>query len=164
MKRLSSQARQMIVEKALGRKGQPLTEVAESHNIGYSTLQKWIKRYRDNAQDNGDKGVRSKTKINQADQFKHLVAISNLDESALGAYCREHGLYSFQLKQWKEEFMGKNKDQKTQKDLAELKALRTENKLLKQELRRKESALAETAALLILKKKANSIWGVVEDD
>lgn len=46
----------------------------------------------------------------------------------------------------------------------ELKALRNENKLLKQELRRKDSALAETAALLVLKKKATLIWGGLEDD
>jgi hypothetical protein len=57
----------------------------------------------------------------------------------------------------------KNKDQKPQQGLTELKALRAENKLLKQELRRKNSALAETAALLVLKKKANLIWGVEED-
>jgi transposase len=34
-----------------------------------------------------------------------------------------------------------------------------EIKQLSQELRRKESALAETAALLVLRKKAQAIWG-----
>lgn len=36
-------------------------------------------------------------------------------------------------------------------------------KRLEQELRRKEAALAETAALLVLRKKANAIWGDGED-
>ncbi len=43
-------------------------------------------------------------------------------------------------------------------------ALRQENRALKKELLRKDKALAETAALLVLKKKAASIWGEVEDD
>lgn len=164
MKHLSLQAQQAIVKKALNRKGQSLVEIAESHNVGCSTLQKWIKRYRENDQNGSNNSAHSKVIISRAECFKHLVATSNLDESALGAYCRKHGLYSFQLKQWKEEFMAKNNDQKTQKELTELKTLRAENKLLKQELRRKDSALAETTALLVLKKKANLIWGADEDN
>ena len=46
----------------------------------------------------------------------------------------------------------------------ELKLLKAENKVLKKELHRKEKALAETAALLVLKKKANLIWGDHEED
>lgn len=38
-----------------------------------------------------------------------------------------------------------------------------EIKRLEVELRRKEAALAETAALLVLRKKANAIWGDGED-
>ena len=39
-----------------------------------------------------------------------------------------------------------------------------EIKQLGQELQRKESALAETAALLVLRKKVNAIWGDSEDE
>ena len=46
----------------------------------------------------------------------------------------------------------------------QLKQLREENKSLKKELRRKEKALAEAAALLVLKKKAEQMWGTDEDD
>jgi hypothetical protein len=42
--------------------------------------------------------------------------------------------------------------------------VREENRTLKKELRRKDKALAETTALLVLKKKAASIWGEPEDD
>ena len=35
---------------------------------------------------------------------------------------------------------------------------------LEKELRRKDKALAETAALLVLKKKAQAIWGDEDDD
>lgn len=45
----------------------------------------------------------------------------------------------------------------------ETRQLREENKRLKKDLRRKEKALAETSALLVLKKKAHLIWGAPED-
>jgi hypothetical protein len=37
-------------------------------------------------------------------------------------------------------------------------------KELERELRQKEKALAETAALLVLRKKAQAIWGEPEDE
>jgi cytidylate kinase len=48
--------------------------------------------------------------------------------------------------------------------LSELKALKEENKRLEKEIRRKDKALAEAAALLILKKKAAMIFGEREED
>ena len=44
------------------------------------------------------------------------------------------------------------------------KQLRKENSTLRKDLNRKEKALAETAALLVLKKKAQAIWGEPEED
>jgi hypothetical protein len=46
----------------------------------------------------------------------------------------------------------------------EAKRLRHENKALKKELNRKDKALAETAALLVLQKKVHAIWGNDEDN
>lgn len=40
---------------------------------------------------------------------------------------------------------------------------RQKNRMLERELARKEKALAETAALLVLRKKAQAIWGESED-
>ena len=101
--------------------------------------------------------------ISLSSRFEHLVATASLDEAAISIYCREKGIYSFQLTQWKEAFMMKNSTEK-QENTEELKALRIENKQLKQEVRRKDTALAEATALLILKKKAALIWGEIGDD
>ncbi len=46
----------------------------------------------------------------------------------------------------------------------ELRVKEQEVKVLARELQRKESALAETAALLVLRKKAQAIWGDQEDE
>ena len=50
------------------------------------------------------------------------------------------------------------------KDKAELARERKRNKKLERELKRKDRALAETAALLVLSKKAQAIWGIEEED
>ena len=49
-------------------------------------------------------------------------------------------------------------------DRAELVRGRKKNAQLAKELHRKEKALAEAAALLILSKKAQAIWGTGADD
>jgi Skp family chaperone for outer membrane proteins len=46
----------------------------------------------------------------------------------------------------------------------EFKASERENRKLEKELARKEKALAETAALLVLQKKADAIWGDPEGE
>jgi len=80
-----------------------------------------------------------------------------MNETEVGAYCRQHGIYSMHLKEWENDFM--KQDMPDQKYKAENIALRKKNADLERELRRKEKALAEAAALLVLKKKADVIWG-----
>lgn len=161
MRHLTVEAKQAIVVKALNLNTQGLKELAEQHNIGYSSLLKWLRQYRE-----GTKSYPTSKKagnpIGLEQRLEHVMATSSLNEEAAGAYCREHGFYSHQLQTWREEIMLEIRNKPQEKD-AEIKVLRAENKLLKQELMRKDKALAETAALLILKKKANLLWGEPED-
>jgi transposase len=164
MNRLSAEAIKVIVEKALNRKEQPLKEIAKLYNIGLSTLNKWIRKYKAGSPVVSAAKVRSANGVvSAADRFKHVLAISKLDDTGVGVYCREQGLYSFQLQQWESEFMSYEPHEKNQETEIELKALRAENKVLKQDLLRKDRALAETTALLVLKKKANLLFGGHED-
>ena len=160
MRCLTQEARKTIVEKALNRKNKTLLEISNEHNVGRSTLDNWLRLYRNGKLETlADGSFSSNTKLTRSEQFKHLLATSELDDAELGVYCRERGLYSFQLQQWKNDFMSHDNDQKKQETQSELKTLRTENKLLKQDLYRKNKALAETTALLILKKKADLLFG-----
>jgi transposase len=164
MKHLSEEAKKSLVEKALVNKGN-LAELASLHNVGYSTLQRWIFKYKHGIAP-AKNSIKSSANapLPRSEQLHHLLSTATLDETALGAYCREHGLYSFQMQQWKNEFMSDEKSRIKPAAHAELKALRAENKLLKRDLLRKDRALAETTALLVLKKKADLLFGVQEDD
>ncbi|MCW8332205.1 IS3 family transposase, partial [Photobacterium sp. SDRW27] len=91
------------------------------------------------------------------------VETASLSEIELGEYCRSKGLYPEQVAQWRQACINgtasaKSNDKEAQ---AKLKAERLKTKQLEKELRQKEKALAETAALLVLRKKFNALW---EDD
>lgn len=128
-------------------------------------MQKWLKRYRDgdllSVKDRKDSLASGLTR---SEQLNHILATHKLDELSLGKYCRENGIYTHQLTKWREEIMVAPKSVKGNVQQAELKKLKEENKKLQKELRRKEKALAEASALLIMKKKADLIWGDNEDD
>ena len=93
-----------------------------------------------------------------AEKLQAIFGCEKLDEEAQSAYCRQKGLYPDHIKQWKQAIIDANKGTNQHVDKTQLKLLKDENKQLKQELNRKEKALAETATLLVLKKKVQAIW------
>ena len=153
VKKVSADVKESILKKAFNRGNKSLSQIADENGIGHSTIAKWVKK--SNQENNGKM-------LSPAEKFQHLQAIAKLNDEEIGAYCRQHGLYSIQLKDWEKDFM--KKDSADQKYKVENIALRKKNAELERELRRKEKALAEAAALLILKKKAEELWGEEEDD
>ena len=164
MTRLSLEAKEAMVAKALGSKV-CLKDLAKKNGIGYSTLNKWVSQVRETG--SVQSGRRGRPLISQGQKvpLQHLLATAGLDDKAIGAYCREQGIHSFKLKEWQEHLMKDNgSKQETDATRKENNALRSENKALKKDLHRKDKALAETTALLVLKKKADLIWGEHEED
>ncbi|RMH37253.1 MAG: transposase [Gammaproteobacteria bacterium] len=88
-----------------------------------------------------------------------------MNEAQLSAWCRERGLYPEQVRAWRRACEQANDwdRQQAERLKAERKADRERLKALERELKKKEKALAETAALLVLSKKAEAIWGEGED-
>lgn len=165
MTQTSIQFKEAIITKALSRGDIPLQQIASENNVGYSTLQKWLRLQREGLPLSGGRRGRPLKGQGQTPPLQHLLATAGLDEQGVGAYCREQGIHSFQLKQWQAELMQHNGNKsQSQKESSELKKLRNENKQLKKDLLRKDKALAETTALLVLKKKADLIWGESGDD
>lgn len=167
----STETKEAIVKQVFSKESLGIAEIARRNHIPSSTLGGWVKAAQLKAvgsssreQGQAVKPVSSVTPLGAAERLKHLLATHALSEVELGAYCRQHGLYSFQLTDWKKEFtMIDTPSQKAPED-TELKALRLEVKRLRKDLERKDRALAEASALLILKKKAQAIWGDPEDD
>lgn len=167
---LSIEAKEAIVAKTLLKNAKSIPQIAKESGVGYSTLARWVKNKQEGSPLSYKKNHHpTRSKDVSSNHIQHILATANLDNEAIGIYCRTHGIHAFQLQKWQEELMSqdsKKRDLNNEPNNSrnELKKLREENKNLKKDLRRKEKALAETSALLILKKKAHLIWGDQEDD
>jgi transposase-like protein len=159
MIRISHDAKQAIIKKVLSKNGQTVAEIAKENNIGLSTLGKWVKRCRDKNSITGENESLTveMSASTRAGQFKHLQATSGQESGMVGAY-------PHQLTQWEADFMKAPDNSKQPKNTAEIKELRAEIKALNHIIARKDKVLAETVALLVLKKKAAHIWGEAEED
>ena len=163
-KRFSEAFKNQAVKKALSCSATTGTaEIAKDLGIGYSTLKKWMYQAE---RENIAKSSASQRPSNWSvkDRFKAVQATYNLTETELGGYCREHGIYPHHITEWQNEFENMTNPQEQLKaEREEKRQLKAEVKSLQKELRRKEKALAEASALLVLQKKAQAIWGDPED-
>lgn len=92
------------------------------------------------------------------DKMGILREAEGLAEEDLGALLRREGLHQSQLDQWRRdafEALGGRKQRS-----AEQKRIRH----LEREVKRKDKALAEAAALLVLQKKVRALWADEDDD
>jgi transposase-like protein len=167
--RYNESFKRQAVEKALSRsEGTTLVEIAESLGIGESTLHNWMVKFRNQrlesntAPESTRMGGVKKEKRPQdwslEERLEMVIACGALDEAARNEWCRERGLYAHHVSQWKQDFISGLPNAGT-----EAKSLKGEVRELKKELNRKDKALAETAALLVLQKKVSAIWGNDED-
>ena len=104
-----------------------------------------------------------------ADKFTVVLETAGLNATELGGYCRERGLYPEQVDRWRKAAQDANAQpfltMADQKDLQKRhQEDQREIKRLQQELRRKDKALAEAAALLIASKKIQAYWGEGGED
>lgn len=128
-------------------------------NIPKSTIYQWI-RTNNKKQKNTVINLKSKDKWTSEDKFHVVIETASLTEEELAEYCRRKGLYVDEIKSWKKQCLNANtvytEDPKQIKEA--LKGEQQKIKELQKELNRKDKALAETAALLVLRKKAQAIW------
>lgn len=138
----------------------PVKRLAREEGISAGTLTKWRAEARAKGQllpdaKAGPEGWSS------ADKLAAVIETASLNETEVGEYCRRRGIYAEQLAVWREACAQANDwDRAASRQIA--RETRDANKRVQQlerELARKEKALAEAAALMILRKKAEAIWG-----
>ena len=100
------------------------------------------------------------------DKFGVVLETAHLNETELAEYCRSKGLFVEQIAGWREACQEANAQPVTlsREEREQSKSDRKRIKELESDLRRKNKALAETAALIVLRKKAQAIWGAPEED
>lgn len=100
-----------------------------------------------------------------ADKLAIVFETRALNITELGEYCRRKGLYPEQIKAWEAAALSgyQQQEQLEKQRLQQSKEDRQRIVQLESELTRKNAALAETAALLLLSKKSRAIWGDSEE-
>jgi transposase len=140
----------------------PVADVAQLTGIPEGTLYLWRKQAREQGRAVPGDG-QNPEQWNAADKFAVVLEAAPLNEAELGAYCRRKGLLVEQLERWRSEvhtvLSGDQGGVATTERAADKKRIRE----LEKDLRRKEKALAETAALLVLSRKYEALWTDGED-
>ena len=146
--------RQQALEKVYTRDSRSIRSVADDLNMSFGTLRNWMKVDKNNAPARSGQRSRRPQDWSLAERLQILMESHGLDEEALNGFCREQGIFRHHLEQWQAAFVtGGAEDTREQ-----LRQLKDTNKALTQELNRKEKALAEAAALLVLQKKYRALW------
>ncbi len=151
MARYGQARKDRAVAKLLAPESATLDAVAREMGISVTTLERW----------RGEALSRPARERawTAAGRLEAVVATAALDEAQISGWCREHGLYPEELARWRQgatEALAEPGEARAAPD--ETRADKRRIKELERELLRKERALAETAALLVLSKKLSAIF------
>ncbi len=154
----SAKFKARIVAKMVGPHAVSANALSSEVGINQPTLSRWLReahtvpamRKKTTRLKNGVHARRPQD-WSPEEKLRVVVEASGLADEERGAFLRKEGLHQAQLDEWLAMARSSLAVRKgTQKASAESKRIRE----LERELRRKEKALAETAALLVLQKKS----------
>lgn len=159
MKSYSPARKAAILKKLLPPLNMSVAELSRQENVSTVTLYTWRKQLRERGR--VVPGSQSSSEQWSAEaKFAVVVETATLSEVELSEYCRKKGLFPEQVKAWKEACLAVHRP--TAKLTAAEREERRQDKKrirsLEKELHRKERALAEAAALLVLRKKLEAFW------
>jgi len=156
MPRYSSERKSAVLNKLLPPNNFPVTEVSEEEGISQGTLYNWLTQARDGGI--AVPGSRAKNAESWSNEAKFAVVLEtqSMNEADKGEYCREKGLYPEQVERWRVACIAGMSGQPAESE--SLKKARNEIKRLNRTVDRKDKALAESAALLVLSKKFQALW------
>jgi len=164
-----------MIQKMTGLGAISASALSKQVDVPQATLSKWLRMAGVGSSYNFPNNTYEYTKLakikspkrpndwSAEDKFKVVMEAASLDDEQLGAFLRNKGLHQTHLEQWRLQMLGGLQNglsiKKTKQKKADTKRIRS----LEKELNRKDKALAETAALLVLKKKVHEIWGDEDD-
>lgn len=149
-------------EQALGKvfarsSDQTVESIAASLGMNKGTLRGWMRFASRDQQKPPNKAIHASA-WTSAQRLLALQESHGLGEEALNAWCRERGLFAHDLTQWRRDFCQVAGAGGAREAQEELRQLRLVNVQLQRDLTRKDKALAEAAALLVLQKKYRALW------
>jgi transposase-like protein len=148
----SREFKEALVTQLLTRGDRTMTSVCAEAGVSRKTAATWVRLCGTVSDHPTPRGRMTWT---AEAKFKALVETAGLAETELGVYLRREGLYSHQITAWRAEVIAHFETKPTRAKDARDETIRQ----LEREILRKDKALAEASALLILQKKVELIWG-----
>lgn len=162
-KQFSEEFKKSAVQKVLLRGGKTIDQICDEIGVATPTFYEWKKKYASAA--GMKKPDRRPQDWTAPEKCRAVFEYEGLQEEKRGEFLRKSGLHSEHIESWKKSMQsGLESPAKDLASRAEMSELRAKNKELERDLNRKNKALAETTALLVLKKKADLLWGNGENE
>lgn len=152
-----------MVQRMAGPEGISATRLSREVGVAQPTLSRWLREATLNGMSSKPKGKGSSGSRVRSweEKLEVVLKASALSDEELGAFLRHEGVHEAQLREWREAVASALKPKPgARKRSPEARRIRE----LEKELRRKDAALAEAAALLTLSKKVRELWGDEDDD
>ena len=160
----TSEEKARLVARLIPPENISITKLAIETGIAKSTLAQWKNKSLHIIPTNSS--LKARGAVSSQEKFLIVMETYTLSEVELSRYCREKGLYVEEVKKWSMSCRSANDIEDA--NSKELKQMLHEDKKkikkLEKDLNRKEKALAEVAALLVLRKKLGAILGDAEED
>jgi hypothetical protein len=165
VKRYSLERKEAILRQMMPPSNKLVSVLARENGISEQTLYTWRRNLKSQGVPVPGNGKNSE-EWSSKDKFGVVLETAHLNEAELAQYCRSKGLFVEQIAAWREACQHANEPpaERNREQREQGKSDRKKIKELERDLRRKEKALAEAAAVIILRKKAQAIWGEPEDD
>ena len=151
MARYGNEFRERAVARLLLPESAEVSRVSQEIGVSVSTLERW-------RSDALSRPARERA-WTAAVRLEAVIATAAMDEAQRSAWCRVKGVFPSDLVQWRESAMAAlAQPEEARATPLETCQDRRRIKELEKDLRRKEKALAETTALLVLRKKMQAIF------
>ncbi len=154
-RKFSNEFKQAIVRRVLSRGDLTVKQFCEKNGLALSTVTAW-KTNCANVSSMSNNNNKNKAKLSAENILKVISETYALNEEELGLYLRKHGLHTTQIIEWRKEILESMNRPKVSLNKKDARDFRIND--LEKNLRKKDAALAEVSALLILQKKANLLW------
>ena len=156
MRHYSAEFKASIIAKMLPPHNQPIPDLVRETQIPRDTLYSWRTQALKAGSDLSTAATLAAR--DSAEKFAIVVETAHLNAEELSAYCRRQGLYPQQIEAWRNACIQANAPVCRQAERSQRRQDQKRIKALEQDMARKDQALAEAAALLMLEKKVRRLF------
>jgi transposase len=163
----SENFKRKMVQRMCGPHARSARSLSKEVGVSQAALSRWLLQARTigtmtkkNDRDDTPVPVATRRERSAEEKLRLVLEAGRLSDDEVGAFLRREGLHEAELDEWRDAMVASLRPPGKSAPSRDARRVRE----LEKELRRKDKALAEAAALLVLQKKVQALWGDEDDD